>query len=275
MKDQAINQNLIQNERLYKELQKLGLSKRESLVYVAALQLGTSSIQNVSTLSGVNRATTYVLIEGLVKKGLMHSVTYGKKRFFTAEEPNKLDFFINDDKLELERKSELVKNLIPELDKIFDINKLENKTKVKFYDSTRGAEIISSDILKTKDSNELYMLYNYDLITPEFNFDFGVDLIKKRIKRGIKTFGGFVSKDGKSVLAESKKLVKNSKSSIIFLDDQNLLKNYKIFLASIGNKSIIVSLEGDFVGIIIKSKPVALAVQKLITMVTDVTSSSK
>jgi len=129
MTDKEINPNLLTDTRIYKELYKLGLSKKEAAVYVASLQLGTSTIQNIATVAAVNRATTYVLIEALVKRGLMHSVTYGKKRFFTAEEPDKLDFFIHEDKVKLEKKEALIKSIIPELEKIFDINKLENKTK--------------------------------------------------------------------------------------------------------------------------------------------------
>jgi len=200
----------------------------------------------------------------------MHSVTYGKKRFFTAEEPSKLDVFVNEDKIELEKKSQLVKNLIPALDKIFDIDKLENKTKVKFYDTIKSSDVISGDILKTVDATELYVLYNYDFIKPEFDFLFKEELIKKATKKGLKIVGGFVSKDGQAILEQNKKLIKSSKSSITLLEDNALLENYNLFLASVGNKSIIVSLKGDFVGIIIKSKQIASAVQKLITMVTNV-----
>ena len=276
MTDKEINPNLLTDTRIYKELYKLGLSKKEAAVYVASLQLGTSTIQNIATVAAVNRATTYVLIEALVKRGLMHSVTYGKKSFFTAEEPDKLDFFIHEDKVKLEKKEALIKSIIPELEKIFDINKLENKTKVKFYDNAeRGPDIISTDILKTTDGNELYTFYNYDLIPPELNFDFAKDLVKKRIRRDIITFSNFVSEKGKSVLSKNKKLIKDSKSVVNFIDNEDLLKNYKIFLASIGKKSIIVSLESEFMGIIINSKPVALAVKDLINMMNDIQKSSK
>lgn len=276
MIDKEPNPNLVADTRIYKELYKLGLSKKETAVYVASLQLGTSTIQNIATVSGVNRATTYVLIEALVKRGLIHSVTYDKKRFFTAEEPDKLDFFIHEDKIKLDKKEALIKSIIPKLDKIFDINKLENKTKVKFYDNVeRGPDIIATDILKTTDENTLYTFYNYDLLPAELNFDFGKELVKKRIRRGIKTSSNFVSEQGNEVLSKNQKLIKDSKSIVNFIDNKDLLKDYKIFLASIGKKSIIVSLEGEFVGIIINSKPVASAVKDIINMMRDINNSTK
>jgi len=99
--------------------------------------------------------------------------------------------------------------------------------------------------------------------------------VKKRIRRDIITFSNFVSEKGKSVLSKNKKLIKDSKSVVNFIDNEDLLKNYKIFLASIGKKSIIVSLESEFMGIIINSKPVALAVKDLINMMNDIQKSSK
>ena len=43
---------------LDKELQKIGLSEKEAKVYLAALELGQASVQNIARKAEVNRATT-------------------------------------------------------------------------------------------------------------------------------------------------------------------------------------------------------------------------
>ena len=74
----------------YRELNYLGLNEKEAKVYLAALELGKSSVQNIAKKADVNRATTYVVIEALIKRGLMSSANENKKQYFIAEAPEKL-----------------------------------------------------------------------------------------------------------------------------------------------------------------------------------------
>ena len=52
-------------DELKKELEHLGLSDKEAKVYLAALEMGPSPVQDISHKAHVNRATTYVMIESL------------------------------------------------------------------------------------------------------------------------------------------------------------------------------------------------------------------
>jgi len=75
---------------LLRELEKLGLSDKEAAVYLASLELGPSPVQVISRKAEVNRATTYVMIEVLLQKGLMSTFDKGKKTMYTAEKPERL-----------------------------------------------------------------------------------------------------------------------------------------------------------------------------------------
>ena len=77
-------------DELKKELEHLGLSEKESRVYLAALELGPSPVQDISHKAHVNRATTYVMIEALSARGLLSTFQKGKKRFYAAESPDRL-----------------------------------------------------------------------------------------------------------------------------------------------------------------------------------------
>ncbi|HBR80028.1 TPA: transcriptional regulator, partial [Candidatus Uhrbacteria bacterium] len=70
-----------------RELINVGFSDKEAAVYLAALQLGLSSIQDIAKKSGVNRATTYLLVDVLIKKGLMGVFVKDGRKFFAAESP--------------------------------------------------------------------------------------------------------------------------------------------------------------------------------------------
>ncbi|MDZ4385041.1 MAG: helix-turn-helix domain-containing protein, partial [Candidatus Moranbacteria bacterium] len=75
---------------LEKDLQEIGLNEKEARVYLSALELGQSTVQDIAKKALVNRATTYFVIESLMKSGLMSSFQKGKKQYFVAADPDRL-----------------------------------------------------------------------------------------------------------------------------------------------------------------------------------------
>ena len=73
-----------------KELQNLGLSEKEAKIYLASLELGPETVQNIAKKAGINRPTTYLQIESLKEKGLISEFQRGKKTFYAPESPNRL-----------------------------------------------------------------------------------------------------------------------------------------------------------------------------------------
>jgi len=60
---------------LNKELEKIGLSKKEAKVYLACLELSEATIGQISKKSGVKRTTVYDIVESLKEKSLISSST--------------------------------------------------------------------------------------------------------------------------------------------------------------------------------------------------------
>ena len=88
----------------YQELKKLGLSDKEAKIYYTSLSRGPETAPNLAKLAYVVRPTTYVIIEGLIKKGLMSSFEKGKKTFYVAESPEHLLSIIRLQKKEFEER---------------------------------------------------------------------------------------------------------------------------------------------------------------------------
>ncbi len=68
-------------------LLELGLSDKEAQVYLAMLSLGPSGILEISKAAGVTRTTTYAIVEDLQRRGLVSSVTKGKRIQYSATSP--------------------------------------------------------------------------------------------------------------------------------------------------------------------------------------------
>ena len=82
-----------------KALQDMGLSEKESQVYVALLELGKANVARIAQQSNIKRPTVYVLLEDLRKKGLVLKVPHIKNALYIAQDP---DFFFHESLIEEE-----------------------------------------------------------------------------------------------------------------------------------------------------------------------------
>lgn len=71
-------------------LQKLGLSEKDSRIYLGLLTLGQASANAIARISGLKRPTTYVILEDLRKRGLVLKMPGAKKQMFSAKSPENL-----------------------------------------------------------------------------------------------------------------------------------------------------------------------------------------
>jgi HTH-type transcriptional regulator, sugar sensing transcriptional regulator len=125
---------------LQEELKHLGLSEKESDVYLASLELGPSSVQDISHKSKVNRATTYVMIESLSARGLMSTFTKGKKKFYSAESPERLVSIIDHEKNALDEKLRELHKVMPMLNAMYNAEGI--KPQVRYLEGIEGVETV-------------------------------------------------------------------------------------------------------------------------------------
>ncbi len=75
---------------LEKLLEDFGLNKKETKIYLVCLGLGPSFAAHIARKTGLNRSTCYVVLESLIRKGLVTKSGAEKKFQFTAETPERL-----------------------------------------------------------------------------------------------------------------------------------------------------------------------------------------
>jgi len=123
---------------LTKELEKLGLNSRESRVYLALLQLGEATMQDISAQSGVKRTTVYGIIKSLKEKGLLKIVIGQKKILYCAHDPKKFEE-------SLKEKQSVLEKIMPQLLTLTASS--SKKTFVSFFKDEQGINDIYRDIL--------------------------------------------------------------------------------------------------------------------------------
>jgi sugar-specific transcriptional regulator TrmB len=238
---------------LARDLEKLGMSEKEAMVYLAALETGPAPVQVISRKAEVNRATTYVMIEALMQKGLMSTFDKGKKSMFTAEKPERLHRIVHHERATVDEKEQTIKKILPDLDAICAA--AGERPKVSFYEGEEGLEAMRETIFETKtDTIEDFISFD-DLrhLLPQDHWKKHNDrLAKKKITgRTIYTSERLEAPaDVGKQLWEFRRIPKNQ------FPMHGELTVY-------GNKVAMVALKGKLVGVIIESKEMAIMVRSM------------
>ena len=231
---------------LEKILEALGLSEKEAKVYLASLELGEAAPAEIAKHAGINRATTYVIAEKLVKDGLMSQLEKDKKTYFMAENPEQLLRLLRKQEQDIKNKEQEFQKYLPELKTIFDT--AGERPKVRFFEGKEGLRAIQEDFFKSKD-RKIEEVYSSDDLHNVFSGDDLQELFKARKAKKFKSRALYVRKDGKlpkPPLPEitEMRMVPADKfpihSDILFYDD----------------KVAMVSLKGKLVGAIIENKAI-------------------
>ncbi|MDP2632056.1 MAG: helix-turn-helix domain-containing protein [Candidatus Uhrbacteria bacterium] len=75
----------------------VGFLPSEVKVYMASLELGPSTVQNVAKKANISRTAGYEAIEALQKRGLISSSTRGKRKLFAAESPERIVTYLREE----------------------------------------------------------------------------------------------------------------------------------------------------------------------------------
>ncbi|MBI5077664.1 winged helix-turn-helix transcriptional regulator [Candidatus Falkowbacteria bacterium] len=147
---------------LTQELLTVGLNSKEAEVYIAALQLGYSSVQEIAEKSGINRTTAYTHIKNLISRGLLNAVERNGKIYYVAEKPEKLKFIHEQQEKEVSRRREILEKIMPELESIYNLAK--DKPSVRYFDYGNPAnlEYVRQEIVNRR-FPEMQNIFNWEI----------------------------------------------------------------------------------------------------------------
>lgn len=160
--------------QLLESLKESGLSEKEARAYLSSLELGSVSIQKIAEKAGLKRSTGYGIIEGLLEKGILFQSVKGKRRVFTAVDPDHVH-----DLLKLREAS--FKRIIPELRSLY--NQHEVKPKIKFFEGVRGLEVVYQDTLES--AGTILAYGSIETMWQVMSKEFIAHYVRERVKREI------------------------------------------------------------------------------------------
>jgi sugar-specific transcriptional regulator TrmB len=241
------------HQALNRELEKIGLSEKEASVYLAALELGPHPVQDIARKAGVNRATTYVMIEALLQRGLMTSLERGKKRLFSVEPPDRLLSIIRVKERELQEQEREFSQILPELRSILAAS--GERPRVRFFEGPEGLRAIREEILAA-DAKEMWSALDAtdatQVLSPEENAAFDRRLREKEIK-GCQLYVGSRS------MAELHQAHPHWQFRSIPSDRCPITGEFTVF----GNKIFAFTMRGKLIGAVIESEELAKTLRSI------------
>lgn len=171
---------------LEKYLQEIGLSDKEAAVYLALLATDNSSVVQLSEKTKIKRPTVYVVLESLAKKGLVSETTIGKKTHYQAEPPERLETFVERQKVILDERSKRLKDIIPQIKSVQ--RESGERPVVQYFEGKEGILSVNDSIYNGKTGGGvIYLIYSKDLLNEVFTKEETDKYREKRLKSGIKS----------------------------------------------------------------------------------------
>jgi len=157
---------------MIKKLEILGLSPKESEIYLALVKEGESTANKLAKLTSSNRTVTYNVLQSLIRKGLLSFIVKNSKRVYQISSVDNL--LVN-----IKEKELLAKEVISKLNKIKPIKNKENL--VEIYEGKEGLKVIHKEMLN---SYHIIILNATGLIETEL--ENSLPLLKEFLKKKVR-----------------------------------------------------------------------------------------
>lgn len=219
-------------------LKEFGLSEKEVQVYLACLELGSATANDIAVKAKINRSTTYDILKLFLEKGIASKVISSKTTNFEVSSPSRLLSIIEEKKTKLLSSMEELKQIQERVIK---------KPILELYEGEYGIKTILEDIITTKKQTDVI---STSKIFQTLTYDFP-KYIAKRAEA--KIYSRVIQEDS----PYTKQLKKKDKQE---LRETRSIKNFEVNSAIFiyGDKVAILKLaKNEFIGVLITDKTLA------------------
>lgn len=236
-------------------LQSVGLDDKKSQLYIAGLQLGTAAASDYAKATGINRITSYNLLEEMVHSGYFTVVKKVRAKWYAPVSPEYIA-------LEARKNVQALERALPELRSLQSAK--YRKPHVRFFEGWEGVRHVYEDTLTAK--TELLNFANSSALR-DFWPDYDEEYVLERVKTGIRLRG--ISPDdaaGKKVHGEDEEQLREIR--LVPAKDFDFRNEINIYDHKVAICSFDSGLRGDndMFGVIIESKEVAETQRQIFEM---------
>jgi sugar-specific transcriptional regulator TrmB len=232
-------------------LRAIGFEEKEAQLYLTGLELGSAPASEYAKETGINRITSYHLLEELVQRGHFTMMVQQRTKWYASVAP---EYLI----LEARKNVDALDRALPELRSLRGAQ--FRKPHVRFFEGLEGIRHVYADTLTAK--TEILNFAN-SAVLRAFWPTYDQDYVDERVKRGIELRG--IAPDdavGRRVHGEDREKLREIRlvpaSDFDFTNEINIY-DHKVAICSFGSRE-------DLFGVIIESKEVAETQRQIFEM---------
>lgn len=135
-------------------LRNIGLTDGERKVYLALLELGSTTTGDIIKHSKISGSKTYEVLDRLREKGFANVITKNGIRYYEAAEPYRILDYLKEKEEKIAKEKAEIKKILPEL---MNRKKAAVKNEVKVFTGFEGLKTAEEDILESLKRGEEWL----------------------------------------------------------------------------------------------------------------------
>jgi len=162
-----------------KKLEEIGLTRNEARVYLALLEIGTTSSKAIIEKTSLHRQLVYDALDMLIEKGLVSFISEAKRKYFKASEPENLLEIFDKKQQEIEKQKKEFSSMVKELRELQE--KHEEEQGAEVFRGKKGINSLMNDMLNEK--KEIFTIAASDIKAEAFQYHAEFNLPKFHLIR--------------------------------------------------------------------------------------------
>lgn len=218
-------------------LKQIGLNEKQAGIYLAALELGETTVKEIAKKAEIKRTTIYDLLDEMIESGLIKQTIKESRKKFIAASPAELQIII-------QKREALLSQIMPALSSMSNVDKV--RPKIRFYEGKEGLVEVYNDTLKH--SGEILAFASEDILKT-LGLAWAENYVSQRIKKRI-YYKGIMPKSSlleKDFISQNQQQLRSTK----VIDGQKYPFSNEIMIY--GHQKIAIISAKDSIGIIIES----------------------
>ena len=164
-------------------LEEIGLTQNETKVYLALNELGNSTISPIVQKAGISNSKIYIILDRLIKKGLVSHILINRVNHYKTAEPNRLLEYLETKKKKIDKEEKKIREILPKL--LMGQNLNDREREVEVYEGFNGLKSARERALNLmKKDNEMLILGASKFSTSQYEY-YWENFHKRRISKGV------------------------------------------------------------------------------------------
>ena len=157
-------------------LQYFGLTDKEAKIYLALLQAGEQTAYSIALKSQLKKPTTYVILEELVRRGIVNKISRASSTRYEAVDP--VELFVR-----ARRLAEQAEASLPELRALYQSDRA--RVKASFYEGLDGIKHMFKQLIEHSRGQEQVAFYAHQKDTPKALQEYWKELNQEYKENGV------------------------------------------------------------------------------------------